>query len=166
MPPPPGMRWRCTFAWELPRRALSGALICIPFPIPVLTASMAPPPWVCPATSPFPCIPPTWRPSALPMMWYIPTASPPVPTGATVPPRACLRWKAPSMSWQKSSIWTLLPSGRRISSGKEWSCLPTTTKPPMPAPWTGASKNVRRFSVGRKNTRCGIWGTEKSGLPA
>ncbi len=40
-----------------------------------------------------------WKHSALPTMWSTPICRPPVLTGATVPPRASLRWKAPSMNW-------------------------------------------------------------------
>ena len=51
-------------------------------------------PWACPATNPSRC---TVRPkrSALSAMWCIPTTCLPVPTAATVRPRACLLWNLP-----------------------------------------------------------------------
>ena len=68
----PATKWKSPSGWVPARMAKSAPWICTPCPIPALTASMAPPPWVFPVTSPFPCTPAAWKPSGSAMTWCTP----------------------------------------------------------------------------------------------
>ena len=165
MPVLPGMRWKSGCDWVPARMAKSGCWICIPCPTPALTASMDPPPWACPDTSPSRCIPEAWKLSVSAMTWFTPICRLPVLTGATVQPRVFSPWKLPSTSWQSSWAWTPRFCGTGTWSKRAWSCLPIMEKPPMPAPWTGVWPTAGICSAGRKSTPSGIWATGRFAVP-